>query len=115
MTFFRFVAQEVREWMAGLGVRRLDELIGRTDLLYLLPGETGRQRRLDLQPLLHDADVAADKPRRCLHARNDSFDKGEMAERMVSDMLPPDRGGQGRRIPLPHSQRQPLHRCARVR
>ena len=95
MTFFRWVAQEVREWMAGLGARRLDELIGRTDLLYLLPGETGRQRRLDLQPLLHDTDVAADKPRRCLHARNDSFDKGEMAERMVSDMLPLIEAGKG--------------------
>ncbi len=30
----RFVAQEMREYMAKLGVRTVDELIGRTDLLY---------------------------------------------------------------------------------
>ena len=29
-----FVAQELREYMAKLGVRTVDELIGRTDLLY---------------------------------------------------------------------------------
>jgi len=95
MTFFQWVAQEVREWMAGLGVRRFDDLVGRTDLLRLLPGETGKQRRLDLRPLLNDDDVAVDKPRHCLHARNESFDKGEMAERMVSDMLPLINAGEG--------------------
>ncbi len=31
--FFRFVAQEVRELMAGLGFRTIDEMIGRSDLL----------------------------------------------------------------------------------
>ena len=87
MTFFRFVAQEVREWMAGLGVRSVDELIGRTDLLALLPGETAKQARLDLSLLLSDAGVAADKPQRCLVAHNPSFDKAELAERMVSDMM----------------------------
>ena len=33
VNFFFFVAEEVREIMASLGVRTLDELIGRTDLL----------------------------------------------------------------------------------
>ena len=79
----------------GLACRRFDELIGRTDLLRLLPGATGKQRRLDLQPLLYDADVAADKPRYCLQARNESFDKGAMAEQMVSDMLPLIEAGKG--------------------
>ncbi|MEZ5543055.1 MAG: glutamate synthase large subunit [Pseudomonadota bacterium] len=88
MLFFRWVAEEVREWLAALGVRRLDDLVGRTELLRLLPGQTGKQARLDLGPLLHDADVDPDKPRHCLQARNASFDRGEMAERMVGDMLP---------------------------
>ena len=34
INFMRFVAQEMREYMAKLGVRTVDELIGRTDLLY---------------------------------------------------------------------------------
>ena len=34
INFMHFVAQEMREYMAKLGVRTVDELIGRTDLLY---------------------------------------------------------------------------------
>ena len=33
MNFMKFVAQELREYMARLGVRTVDELVGRTDLL----------------------------------------------------------------------------------
>ncbi len=33
VNYFVFIAQELREWLAALGVRRLDELIGRTELL----------------------------------------------------------------------------------
>jgi len=35
VNFFRFLAQDLREIMAGLGIRKIDELIGRTDLLEL--------------------------------------------------------------------------------
>ncbi|ROR34497.1 glutamate synthase large subunit [Inmirania thermothiophila] len=86
MNYFRFVAREAREWMARLGVRRLEELVGRTDLLELLPGETPKQRRLDLSPILSDGGVPADKPHTCRVERNRPFDKGELAERMVADM-----------------------------
>jgi len=86
--FFQFVAQETREWMARLGIRSIEELIGRTDLLQVSPGGTARQRRLDLSPVLSDAGVAKDKPRFCQVERNAPFDKGELAERMVTDILP---------------------------
>ena len=33
MNYFRFVAQELREIMASLGIRRLDDMVGQTDLL----------------------------------------------------------------------------------
>src|SRR5690554_8116963 len=33
INYFFFVAEEVREWMARLGVRKFDELIGRTEFL----------------------------------------------------------------------------------
>jgi len=86
--YFRFVAQEVREWLARLGVRRLQDLIGRTDLLSRLPGETERQRRLDLGPILEAAGWQADKPQHCTQSRNEPFDRAELAERMVRDALP---------------------------
>ncbi len=86
MRYFRFVAQETRELMAGLGVRTLTDLIGRTDLLEVIEGATDKQLRLDLTPLLADGGVSADKPRFCLEAHNDPFDRGELAERMLADM-----------------------------
>jgi glutamate synthase (NADPH) large chain len=84
--YFRFVAMECRELMAQLGVRRMENLIGRTRYLELREGETVKQRRLDLEPLLSDAGLADTKPHFCLEPRNAPFDKAELAERMVADM-----------------------------
>jgi glutamate synthase (NADPH/NADH) large chain len=87
VNYFRFVAQEVREILAALGVRRLEEIIGRTQHLEVLEGHTAKQRKLDLKPILSDAGLAADAPRFCTAASNAPFDKGELAETMVKDML----------------------------
>ena len=87
INYFRFLARETREWLALLGVRGLAELIGRTDLLEIMEGQTAKQRRLDLSPILSDGGVAKDKPQFCTLPRNEPFDKGELAERMVRDCL----------------------------
>ncbi len=50
--FMRFIAQELREYMAELGVRSVDELVGRTDLLKVRDGLTGRQAQIDLTQIL---------------------------------------------------------------
>ena len=83
INFFTFVAEETREWLAKLGVRSLGELIGRTDLLDILPGDTERQQYLDLSPLLGSSLIPADKPQFCEVDKNPPFDKGELAEKMV--------------------------------
>ncbi|HEY6484122.1 MAG TPA: glutamate synthase large subunit [Steroidobacteraceae bacterium] len=88
INYFRFVAQEVREILACLGVRTLEEIIGRTELLQILAGETPRQRKLDLAPILSTCGLSADRPQFCTTASNAPFDQGELAERMVADMLP---------------------------
>ena len=88
MNYFRFVAQETREWMAKLGVRKLNDLIGRTDLLEILTGATVKQQRLELSQILSNGGVSPDEPQFCQVAQNLPFDKGELAERMVTDMLP---------------------------
>ena len=87
MNYFRFVAQEVREILASLGVRTVQDLIGHTEYLQALPGETPKQRKLDLAPMLSTAGLADDAPQFCATPSNAPFDKGELAERMVSDML----------------------------
>jgi glutamate synthase domain-containing protein 2/glutamate synthase domain-containing protein 1/glutamate synthase domain-containing protein 3 len=59
VNFFFFVAEEVRELMAGLGFRSMDEMIGRTDLLRVLrPSENAKARAIDLSALLHLASPA---------------------------------------------------------
>lgn len=86
MNYFQFVARETQEWLSKLGVRSLEELIGRTDLLKILPGTTDKQQRLNLQPLLSTAGIAADKPQFCIEPKNEPYDKGELAEQMVADI-----------------------------
>jgi glutamate synthase (NADPH) large chain len=86
INYFKFVAQECREIMASMGVRTLAELIGHTDLLEILPGETSKQRKLDLSPLLANSALLSDKPQYCVDPHNEPFDKGVLAERMLTDM-----------------------------
>jgi glutamate synthase (NADPH/NADH) large chain len=88
INYFRFVARECRELMASIGVRSIAELIGHTEYLEILPGETPKQRKLDLKPLLADLALGSDRPQFCVDPSNAPFDKGEFAEHMVADMLP---------------------------
>lgn len=85
MNFFRFVADDVRQWLARLGVARLEDLIGRTDLLERLPGDTPRQRRLDLGPILEAARGEGAAARHCQQDRNPPRDTGELAARMLEE------------------------------
>jgi glutamate synthase (NADPH/NADH) large chain len=84
INFFRFVAEEVRMRLAELGVRSLDEIIGRVEMMELLPGETSRQQQLDLSPIISDAGLAADAPQFCTDLRNHPFDQAELAKSMLS-------------------------------
>lgn len=87
INFFRFVAQETREWLAALGVRSMEELVGRTDLLSVMSGTTNKQQHLNLAPLLFTHSKADGKPQTCQVERNEPFDKGLLAEQMVIDMM----------------------------
>ncbi|MFO1433983.1 MAG: glutamate synthase large subunit [Candidatus Competibacteraceae bacterium] len=95
MNYFRFVAREVRERMAGLGISRLSDLIGRTDLLEILPGNTAKHAGLDLRPMLSVQGLADDKPQFCLEPHNEPFDKGQLAEQMVAEAWPSIQGKRG--------------------
>ncbi|MGL6045569.1 MAG: glutamate synthase-related protein, partial [Vogesella sp.] len=88
MNYFLFIAQETREWMAKLGVRNMEELIGRMEMLTLQDGKTSKQQRLDLSPLLSQGTVPDSVPRFCVSDSNPSFDKGELAEQILVDALP---------------------------
>ncbi|WP_171294786.1 glutamate synthase large subunit [Acinetobacter populi] len=95
INFFRFIAEETREWLAALGVASLKDLIGRVDLLDVLPGETSKQAHLNLLPLLQSHPSAEGKAQYCQVQGNEPHDKGLLAERMVKDMLPAIENGTG--------------------
>lgn len=80
--YFHFVAEEVRELLALLGVRRLTDLIGRTDLLERIEGDTPGQRSLDLSPLLSNSEIDPKMPQFCTMTRNDPHDKGDKNREM---------------------------------
>ncbi|WP_299179969.1 glutamate synthase large subunit [uncultured Neptuniibacter sp.] len=79
--FFRFVAQETRQLMAQLGVRTMEELVGRVDLLEVLEGETSRQKNLDLSPIL--ASAGEEFPNTCQVERNEPYDTAELNTQMI--------------------------------
>ncbi|HYE48437.1 MAG TPA: glutamate synthase-related protein, partial [Azospirillaceae bacterium] len=56
VNLFSFMAEEVREILASLGFRRLEEVIGRTDLLHQVSRGAVHLDDLDLNPLLAQAD-----------------------------------------------------------
>ena len=52
--FMRFIARELREYMAKLGVRSMKELVGRTDLLKSKAAKSDKKAALDLSKILCD-------------------------------------------------------------
>ena len=64
VNYFFFVAEEVRELMASLGVRKFDELIGRTDLLDMKKGiEHWKAKGLDFSRIFHMPEMPAEVAR----------------------------------------------------
>jgi glutamate synthase (NADPH/NADH) large chain len=64
VNFFFFIAEEVREIMASLGIRKFEELVGRADLLDTKTGIAHwKAKGLDFSRVFHQPNVAASSPR----------------------------------------------------
>ena len=69
--YFRFVAEEVREYMASLGFRTMDEMIGRSDRLHFKKAvDHWKAKGLDYSSILYQPSVEPDAPRRCVVAQD---------------------------------------------
>ena len=72
VAYFTLIAEDVRRILASLGQRRLDDIVGRVELLERVDRpETPRAQLLDLSLLLEGSAVAAPERRRRTAARND--------------------------------------------
>ena len=76
VNYFFFVAEEVREIMAQLGIRKFDDLVGRADLLDTRPGiEHWKAKGLDFTKVFYQPNVPADVSRRHTEIQDHGLDK----------------------------------------
>jgi glutamate synthase (NADPH) large chain len=77
VNFFEFVAQEVREYLAALGFRTLDEAIGRTEMLDMRQAvDHWKASGLDLSPILHvPSEIGPDTPRHRIREQDHGLEK----------------------------------------
>jgi glutamate synthase (NADPH) large chain len=76
INFFRFIADEVREYMAALGFRTMDEMIGRVDRLKVRAAvDHWKAKGLDYSAILHEPQVAPTAARRHTRAQDHGLEQ----------------------------------------
>jgi glutamate synthase (NADPH/NADH) large chain len=76
VNFFFFIAEEVREYMAQLGIRKFDELIGRSDLLDVKQGIAHwKSQGLDFSRVFHQPDMPVSVARRNVEQQDHGLEK----------------------------------------
>ncbi|WP_255373639.1 glutamate synthase-related protein, partial [Phenylobacterium sp. CCH9-H3] len=86
INLFTFIAEEVREILARIGARSLQDVVGRTDLLMQVSRGGEHLDDLDLNPLLVKADPGANKPYCTVAGRNEVPDT--LDAQIVRDAAP---------------------------
>ena len=95
VNYFRMIAQEIREHMAELGFRTVDDMVGRTDRLDTRKAIAHwKAQKLDLSPMLHMPKVADNVVKRCVHKQDHGLEKAldnlliELAKEAIDSKAP---------------------------
>jgi glutamate synthase (NADPH/NADH) large chain len=76
VNFMRFVAAEVREIMAGLGFRSMDEMVGHSECLEMKGAiDHWKARGIDLSAILYQPETDPDVGRRCSTVQNHNLER----------------------------------------
>ncbi|MCH7323004.1 glutamate synthase large subunit [Solibacillus sp. MA9] len=80
VSYMRFVAEEMREYMSILGFRTVEEMVGRTDVLQISARtkQHWKASQLDLSALLHQMQGTRTKQQEQDHQISESFDVREL-------------------------------------
>jgi glutamate synthase (NADPH) large chain len=108
VNFMLFLAEDVRRWMARLGFRRFEDMIGRVDLIEARPAvDHWKARGLDLRQLLAASEVATPAER-----RHSSKQHADLSEMLDIDLIKQSAGALdgGRPVKLRFPVRN-VHRC----
>jgi glutamate synthase (NADPH/NADH) large chain len=82
--FFRFIAEEVREFMAVLGFRTMDEMIGRVDRMNVRPAvEHWKAKGLDLSTILYEPSMPPAVARRCVTTQDHGLERSLDATTLI--------------------------------
>jgi glutamate synthase (NADPH/NADH) large chain len=69
INYFHFLAQEIREIMADLGIRKFDDLIGRSDLLQMSRSDHWKAKKVDLSKILYRPKEAEKNANFCVQSQ----------------------------------------------
>ena len=76
ISFFFFIAEQVRQYMAELGFRTVDEMVGRVDMLEIEPAvDHWKARGLDYSAILYDPPVPSRVSRHRVHAQDHGLEQ----------------------------------------
>ena len=74
--FFEFIAEEVREYLAALGLRSIEEAVGRVDLLdAVVANDHFKAKGLDLSPILAEPEEGLPTDRHCSRVQDHGLDR----------------------------------------
>ncbi len=100
INFFFFVAEQVRGYMAQMGFRTVDEMVGRVDMLDTRPAvDHWKASKLDLSALLYAPEVPSRVSRRCTQAQDHGLEAA-LDYTLIADAKPALEAGQPVRIAL---------------
>ncbi len=95
INFFFFLAEQVRQYMAELGFRTVDEMVGRVDMLEVEPAvDHWKARGLDFSAILYNPPVPGRVARRCVQAQDHGLQRAldykilEEARSAIEDLTP---------------------------
>jgi glutamate synthase (ferredoxin) len=102
VNFMRFIAQELREIMARLGFRKLEDMVGRTDKLFPWKAiEHWKANGLDLTPILHRPDMGAEVGRFRSQDQDHGLEKSLDVTKLLDICKPAIERGEKVRAELP--------------
>jgi glutamate synthase (NADPH/NADH) large chain len=87
INFFFFLAEQLRQYMAELGFRTVDEMVGRVDMLDAEPAvDHWKARGLDFSAILYNPQVPSRVARRCIQAQDHGL-HGALDHQLVEHSL----------------------------
>ncbi len=85
INYFTFIANEVKEILAKLGVSSLESIIGQTHYLKDITSKNPSTENIDLSPILY-SDKKSLSPHYCKTPSNDPWDKGDLNLKILQDL-----------------------------